>query len=160
VRGAEQRSPSNEPYPGRVQIVLTLFNTVHWRGVPITGTRAQTLLQVLAAAGSRGESAESLVRSVWGDNPPRNSVKGLHVLVSRVRSATAAQGIERTTTGYRLGLAREEVDVLAHADLETKARDALARQDVDTAATVARKVLDLGPSDTADRVLAIAYSRF
>lgn len=99
------------------------------------------------------------MRSVWDDDPPADEIKGLHVLVSRVRAATAPHVIERTVSGYRLGLAREEVDVLARADLELQAREALARQDGAAASATARDALTLGPSETADRILAIVQSR-
>src|SRR5699024_595719 len=88
-----------------------------------------------------------------------NPTKALQVLVSRVRSTTSAQVIERTATGYRLGLEPEEVDVLALADLETTAHTALARDDLISASAAARRALEIGPSPRTGRVLAISDSR-
>ena len=96
---------------------------------------------------------------MWGDDPPANPTKALQVLVSRVRSTTDARVIERTARGYRLGLGREEVDVLAHADLVEAARSAYEAGRLDAAAAAARDALSLAPSEVAARVLAMALGR-
>src|SRR5699024_2610530 len=133
-----------------------LLDDVRWYGEPLAGSRTRDLLRALADTSPHGSSERTLIGAVWGDDPPANPTKALQVLVSRVRSTTSAQVIERTATGYRLGLEPEEVDVLALADLETTAHTALARDDLISASAAARRALEIGPSPRAGRVLAIA----
>ncbi len=101
---------------------LTLLDDVRWNGEPVVGDRPGALLEALVEAGPAGRTPESLIDAVWGGDPPANPTKALQVLVSRVRSTTDARVIERTARGYPLGLGRDEVDVLAHADLVDAAR--------------------------------------
>ena len=60
-----------------------------------------------------GCSETALVDEVWGDDVPANPTKALQVVVSRARSATSSETIERTGRGYRLALAPEDVDAWA-----------------------------------------------
>ena len=138
---------------------LSLLDDVRWNGEPVVGDRPGALLEALVAAGPAGRSAESLIDAVWGDDRPANPLKALQVLVSRVRATTDARVIERTARGYRLGLGRDEVDVLAHADLVENARSAYADGRMDAAAAAARDALALAPSAAAARVLAMALGR-
>ena len=92
---------------------LTVLDDVTWHGEPVPGERTHALLRVLAEAGSRGLSEDALVEEIWGDDVPANPTKALQVVVSRARSATSAQAIERTARGYRLALAPAEVDAWA-----------------------------------------------
>ncbi|TCK24346.1 AAA family ATPase [Pseudonocardia endophytica] len=138
---------------------LTLLDDVRWNGEPVVGDRPGALLEALVEAGPAGRSAESLIEAVWGDDPPANPTKALQVLVSRVRATTDARVIERTARGYRLGLGRDEVDVLAHADLVEAARSAYEDGRLDAAVAAARDALTLAPSDVAARVLAMGLGR-
>lgn len=138
---------------------LTLLDDVRWHGEPVVGARPGALLEALVAAGPAGCSAESLIEAVWGEDRLANPTKALQVLVSRVRSATHPRVVERTSRGYRLGLGRHEVDVLAQADLVEAARVAHTDGRLDDAVAAARDALALAPSDAAARVLAIALGR-
>jgi predicted ATPase/tetratricopeptide (TPR) repeat protein len=92
---------------------LTVLDDVTWRGGAIPGERTHALLRALAEAGSRGLSEAALVEEVWGDDVPANPTKALQVVVSRARSATSPEAIERTARGYRLALDASDVDVWA-----------------------------------------------
>ncbi|GAB3194865.1 hypothetical protein GCM10027062_00120 [Nocardioides hungaricus] len=92
---------------------LAVLDDVAWDGVAVPGERTHALLRALADAGPRGLSEQSLVVEVWGDDVPANPTKALQVVVSRARSATAADVIERTARGYRLALAAADVDAWA-----------------------------------------------
>jgi hypothetical protein len=48
------------------------------------------------------------VEEIWGDDVPANPTKAPQVVVSRARSATATDVIERTPRGYRLALTSPE----------------------------------------------------
>ncbi|NUR08626.1 MAG: hypothetical protein HOQ45_16680, partial [Nocardioidaceae bacterium] len=67
---------------------LTLLDDVCWRGRPVPGDRAHTLLAALALEPARGVADGRLVDEVWGDEPPANPTKALQVLVSRTRTQT------------------------------------------------------------------------
>ncbi len=92
---------------------LRVLDDVTWDGSPIPGERTHALLRSLVDAGTRGLSEEALVEEVWGDDVPANPTKALQVVVSRARSATATDVIERTARGYRLALAPTDVDAWA-----------------------------------------------
>lgn len=92
---------------------LAVLDEVTWDGAPIPGERTRALLRCLAEAGARGLSEAGLVDEIWGDDVPANPTKALQVVVSRARSATSAEAIERTARGYRLTLGATEVDLWA-----------------------------------------------
>lgn len=92
---------------------LSVLDDVTWDGAPVPGERTHALLRALVEAGSRGLSESALVDEVWGDDVPANPTKALQVVVSRARSATTAEAIERTARGYRLALATADVDAWA-----------------------------------------------
>jgi len=89
---------------------LRVLDEVTWDGKPVPGERTHALLRALVDAGSRGLGEELLVEDVWAADPPANPTKALQVVVSRARSATTAEAIERTAHGYRLALPAEQVD--------------------------------------------------
>jgi predicted ATPase len=125
-----------------VSIALTLLADVRWRGRPVAGERPQALLAALAARPGRPVRAEELIELVWGDEAPRNGVKSLQVLVSRVRSACGADVIVLDGGGYRLGAAPGEVDSARLAELVHDAAAALDR-DAAAAAALAEQALAL-----------------
>ncbi|MBZ5741112.1 ATP-binding protein [Nocardioides mangrovi] len=92
---------------------LRVLDEVSWDGRPVPGERTHALLRILADAGSRGLSESALVEEIWGDDVPANPTKALQVVVSRARSATSAEVIERTPRGYRLALGPLDVDTWA-----------------------------------------------
>ncbi|MBB5873709.1 putative ATPase [Allocatelliglobosispora scoriae] len=92
---------------------LTVLDVVAWEGREIPGDRTAALLRALAAAGPGGLGEDELVGEVWPTDPPANPRKALQVVVSRARSVTSAEVIERTRRGYRLGLPAIEVDAWA-----------------------------------------------
>jgi hypothetical protein len=55
-----------------VSPALTLLDGVRWRGTPIAGARAQTLLAVLVRHGRDGAGDDRLVTELWGEHPPAN----------------------------------------------------------------------------------------
>jgi predicted ATPase/DNA-binding SARP family transcriptional activator len=82
------------------------------------------LLAVLADARGKSVGEERLIDRIWGDEPPANPTKALQVVVSRARSATAPDVIERAGHGYRLALDTGDVDVWAQDQAVEAARRA------------------------------------
>lgn len=141
-----------------MQTPLRVLNNVSWRGQSIPGSRSTALLHALVAAGNHGGSVTSLVDAIWEDDPPSNPRKALQVLVSRLRSTTSTRIIERTTTGYRLGLNRDEVDILARNDLSHDASALYSAGHLSEAAQKAQLSLEIGPSAQAHRILGLTAS--
>lgn len=142
-----------------MEIALRVIGDVRWRDEVLRGARLPRLLTTLAYAGPGGATVTELIEAIWGEDLPSHPHKALQVLVSRVRVATSARVVERTETGYRLGLTRDEVDVLARDHLIACARTALAAGDVVAAAERARAARRIAPAPGAHRVAAIAASR-
>lgn len=122
-----------------MSVRLRLLGPPTWDGRPIVGARLHALLAALVIE-PRGSSVAQLVEQVWEDDPPATPGKALQVIVSRLRSATAAEVVDLTETGYRLGLAAEEVDVLALGLQVASARESLAAGDAVAAAEQAERV--------------------
>jgi DNA-binding SARP family transcriptional activator len=124
---------------------LTFLHGVRWRGAPVAGERAQTLLAVLVRRGREGAGDERLVGELWGEDLPANPAKALQVVVSRTRAACAPEVVVRTARGYRLGLPDDEVDVLRLGGLVSRARTALTDGGAEAArehAQAARQLAD------------------
>jgi predicted ATPase/DNA-binding SARP family transcriptional activator len=129
---------------------LTLLDGVRWHGTPVAGDRARTLLALLVLHPRDGVGVTRLVDELWGDGPPANPAKALQVVVSRTRTATAADVVVHTPRGYRLGLAPDEVDALRLAGLVDRAGRALAAGDPAGAAAAAGEALGLAPGAAGD----------
>lgn len=119
----------------------------------------RSLLRTLAEAGPRGLSADALIDAIWTEDPPDHPNKALQILVSRTRTQTTAEAIERTPTGYRLALPATDIDTWALEDLSTDAEAALSSGDTSRARELARNAIDLGEDSRAVRVLALATSK-
>jgi DNA-binding SARP family transcriptional activator len=104
---------------------LELLGPPAWDGTPIVGARLHALLAALVLE-PRGLTVAQLVEQIWEDEPPATPGKALQVIVSRVRSATAADVVQLTESGYRLGLEPDDVDVLALGLHVAGARELLA----------------------------------
>ncbi|WP_210651798.1 BTAD domain-containing putative transcriptional regulator [Nocardioides sp. SYSU D00065] len=107
---------------------LRLLDGVTWDGVALPGERVGALLAVLVEEPA-GVADARLVHEIWPDAEPVHPAKALQVLVSRTRSATAPETIQRLEGGYRLGLRDEDVDARAQAAQLVAARTALAGGD-------------------------------
>ncbi|WGX94445.1 AAA family ATPase [Nocardioides sp. L-11A] len=105
---------------------LRLADEVTWDGTAVPGERTRVLLTALADARGKAVGEERLIEEIWGDEPPANPTKALQVVVSRARSATAPDVVERAGHGYRLALDTADVDVWAHDHAVEAARRAAA----------------------------------
>ena len=139
----------SQPHPeGRDPRVgeLHLLGEVTWHGAPVHGGRTHALLASLVDAAGRTVGERALVDDVWGpDQPPANPSKALQVVVSRTRSQTSPDAVERAGGGYRLGLDAPAVDALALRNDVAAAAAAEGRGDRMTARDLARRALDWPP---------------
>jgi DNA-binding SARP family transcriptional activator len=115
------------------------------RQVDLGGNQSRTVLAVLLAAGSRVVTAESLVDTLWGDDPPASAPGTLQSYVSRLRrelEPARARGAEARLLlweppGYRLAVEAAQVDFRRFEALADQGRSLLAAGD----AAAARDVL-------------------
>ncbi|MFL1901379.1 ATP-binding protein [Streptomyces tauricus] len=100
-------------------IDLILLPRVACRGQEVTAPRLRALLSLLAGEPRTGCSTERLVAGLWQpDELPERPGKALQVLVSRARALLGADIVVSSPTGYRLGLAEDQIDssaLLLHA---------------------------------------------
>ena len=109
----------------RVRVLGPIEVTTAGRPVAVPG-RQGALLAMLAARGGAVVSADQLVESLWGQRLPDDPSNALQGLVSRVRSRLGADLIETRSSGYRLGVLSNEVDMVRFEALVRRADDALA----------------------------------
>lgn len=138
---------------------LKLLSTTSWCNTPITGDRIRSLLRTLAEAGPRGLSTGALLAAIWSEEPPAHPTKALQILVSRAKTLTSAEAIDRTSIGYRLALAEDDVDVWALETLISDAEAALASGDTSRALELAQAAIVLSADHRAHRVAILAGAR-
>ena len=90
------------------------------RPVTVVGTMQLAVLFRLAVDAGTAVSYRAIAEDVWSD-APENERAALQSIVSRLRSQLPASTIESTAGGYRLAVARSDVDALAFADLVAQA---------------------------------------
>ena len=78
-----------------------------WRGAGLSG-RPLDLLAVLADR--RDASDQEIIEALWPENVPARPLRALHVIVSRTRTLTGEDIIERVGHGYRLALPASDID--------------------------------------------------
>jgi predicted ATPase/DNA-binding SARP family transcriptional activator/tetratricopeptide (TPR) repeat protein len=93
-----------------VSVELALLTGVAYRGREVTAPRLRALLALLAGDVRAGCGAGRLVAGLWPEEAPERPGKALQVLVSRARGLLGAEVIVSTPSGYRLGLAEEQID--------------------------------------------------
>ena len=82
----------------------------------------RSLLAVLALRVGEVVSTDRLIEDLWGSAPPRSALGSLQNTVSALRGVLGADVVVTQPPGYRLGLAREAVDVHRFEDLVRAAR--------------------------------------
>ncbi len=94
--------------------------------VALGGPKRKAVLAVLLLNPNRVVSADGLVEQVWGDEAAFGAAKTLQVYISQLRKtlrrATADDLILTQPPGYRVAVARDELDLLEFEDLLAQAR--------------------------------------
>jgi len=104
---------------------------VEHEGAPVTITGSMQLAVLFRLAVDAGSAVgyRAIAEDVWSVDPPENSRAALQSIVSRLRSQLPPGAIESTPGGYRLAVARTDVDALAFTDLvATASRSADPRE--------------------------------
>jgi predicted ATPase/DNA-binding SARP family transcriptional activator len=94
------------------------------RLVEVGGARLRALLTLLALEAGRVVPVERLIDDLWEANPPAGAPNALQSLVSRLRAALGdGRGlIESRPAGYRLTMARSDIDAFDFESRVTRAR--------------------------------------
>lgn len=79
---------------------------------PLPSRRQRQVLAALALTPDRPMTVERIADLLWEDDLPRDPAATVHTIVSRLRRTLAASGVEidRSSLGYRLAVAPDEVD--------------------------------------------------
>ena len=115
--------------------------------VEVGGARLRALLTLLALETGRVVPAERLIDDLWEADPPAGAPNALQSLVSRLRAAlgNGREVLESHPTGYRLNVARRNVDAF---EFEERVAEARRLSDPEPAAAGLRAALELwrGPA--------------
>ncbi|MDQ1545117.1 MAG: hypothetical protein QOH69_21 [Actinomycetota bacterium] len=87
------------------------------RTIPVSGAMQLAVLFRLAVDTGTAVSYRAIAEDIWGLDAPENTKAALQSIVSRLRSQLPAGLIESTVGGYRLNVARADVDALEFSDL-------------------------------------------
>ncbi len=110
----------------------------------IRGRGQEALLFRLALDAGTTVAYRSLAEDVWPDDLPEDPRASLQSLASRLRRGLPSGTLEAVPGGYRLAVARDDVDLARFQDLVARARRAA---DPAAAASDARAALDLWRGD-------------
>jgi predicted ATPase/DNA-binding SARP family transcriptional activator len=161
--------PGSQWFSGKLDLVrvamLGPLRLIAEDGSPIDlgGARLRMLLARLALEPGQVVSTESLIDGLWGAAPPSDATNALQSLVSRLRRSLrgdngSASVLESHPAGYRLSVAREDVDVYRFEQLTARGREELKDGQPAAAAATLRAALELwrGPAmvDLADAPFA------
>jgi SARP family transcriptional regulator, regulator of embCAB operon len=92
--------------------------SVDGAAVPVGTPKQRAILAALLMNRNRPVAADSLINAVWGENPPSEARRNIHVYVSNLRRLLGTAGIahprtvlEKVSSGYRLNAADGDVDL-------------------------------------------------
>jgi DNA-binding SARP family transcriptional activator/pimeloyl-ACP methyl ester carboxylesterase len=77
----------------------------------VPAAKERSLVAALALAEGRSVPADSLVSSLWGENPPAAARKTLQTYVWNLRQALGSDQVVTDPVGYRLAVDPDDVDV-------------------------------------------------
>ncbi len=110
------------------------------RAVQLEGSKQRALLAVLALNANEVISADRLIESLWGEEPPPTAPKMVQVFISRVRRTLTHAGVTQDVLltrrpGYVLELAPEQLDLRRFEALAAQARSEAPNDPAAAAAT-------------------------
>ncbi|MGP4104340.1 BTAD domain-containing putative transcriptional regulator [Nonomuraea sp. KM90] len=127
--------------------------------IDVGGIRVRALLARLTLAGGEVVPVDSLIDGLWGDRPPRESVRALHALVYRLRRALGeSEVVELASGGYRLHVRAEDVDAYRFEELAKQGRGELAAGSGRKAAALLGEALALWRGDALADVLDVPFA--
>ncbi|MBQ0867034.1 AfsR/SARP family transcriptional regulator [Streptomyces sp. RK75] len=121
------------------------------RKTTIKAQKVEILLAVLLVRSNQVVSVDQLIREIWGEEPPRRVIAGLHVYVSQVRKfLNRPGGIERKEgpvltkpSGYMLSLGSDGLDLRTFDKLVRDGRGYYRSQEYEEATRSLENALSL-----------------
>ena len=107
--------------------------------VALKGAKPRAVLAVLLLHPNEPVSAERLVQDVWGQEASADTVKTVHVHVSRLRKELDSGAIMTTPAGYKIAVDPGALDVQRFEELISYGRRALSAGRPELAAAVLRE---------------------
>jgi len=115
------------------------------RTITVPKPRSRAVLAFLLLSANRMVTTDAMVDAVWQEKPPATARNQIQLDISVVRRAIREAGlrdpITTTSSGYRIGVADDELDLLSFEALRRAARDRAA--DPAAAAGLLREALEL-----------------
>ncbi|WP_406859344.1 AfsR/SARP family transcriptional regulator [Streptomyces sp. HUAS MG47] len=113
--------------------------------VEIGADKQRVLLAMLLAHGGRAVPVPTLIREIWGDEPPRSAVANLRTYVMQLRRHLRPTGARLATSraGYVLRVDDADFDLPRFRGRVARARRAVAGQRLPEAAELYGRALDL-----------------
>jgi DNA-binding SARP family transcriptional activator len=111
----------------------------HDQWIPPGGLRAKALISGLLLRANRTADARWLMRLMWPTGEPASANANLRQYVAKLRQALRGHSLDdvarlrSAAPGYRLEVARDELDLTLFQDLAMLGRQALAAQDLPAA---------------------------
>src|SRR5690625_3041196 len=125
VRGARRKEPGGVMTRVEVRLIGTIEVVRDGVTTPLAGKRVSALLVMLALA-DRAVPVDTLARAIWDDDPPERIRGSLQTYVGRLRRVIGAEAVRTESTGYRLALPAESVDLQRFTRLVARSADAEA----------------------------------
>jgi predicted ATPase/class 3 adenylate cyclase len=113
------------------------------RHVALGGRKRRAVLAVLLLHPNETLESDRLIDELWGESPPANALKSLHVHVSRLRKELAPGVLVTREHGYELQLDVDELDAHRFEALLEDARGELAAGHPDRALAAIERALAL-----------------
>ena len=114
------------------------------RPIAVAGGRQRALLALLLLRAGEPVSRDSLIAGLWGERPPDGAVKTVQAVVSRLRRALGGEAARLVsgTSGYRLRVEPDELDLARFERLCGEGRRALGAGRPERAAARLRAALE------------------
>ena len=126
-----------------------------------TAQKRRALLALLVLHAPRSVNRSLILETLWGEKLPEHPEAALQVAVSRLRTELGPYGdyVVTESSGYRLEVDLQEVDVHRAESLLRDGRTALANNDVVAAASAFERALELWTGDSLREFEESAYFR-
>jgi DNA-binding SARP family transcriptional activator len=149
-----QEAPDASDRSLQIRVLGAIMVDLAGQPIAIGDAKHRLMLAMLVAAEGRQIPTARLINYMWGDHPPRTARELIHSYASDLRRnlARGLQGAEQMLprqrgSGYRLVVARAQVDLYVFRDLSSRARS-LAGTDPGQAVVLWRQALALWDTGT------------
>jgi DNA-binding SARP family transcriptional activator/WD40 repeat protein len=130
--------------PAHSQVVsVSLLGPLQVDGNGGLSPRDRVVLSALAVHSGEALSAEQLADALWGEQPPASWPKIVQGSVVRLRRTLGRDAVVTTTSGYRLALGDDEIDIRRFERLVDRGRSLAGTGEPDRAAAVYADALAL-----------------